>query len=67
MKDCGSKRPFVDNEPSPNAWKMSRTTPLTKVTNDPVIDDNRNHQANQFLSEIKNTWTNAYSSYHEDD
>jgi hypothetical protein len=26
-KDCGSKRPFVDNEPSSNAWKTSRTTP----------------------------------------
>jgi len=41
MKDCGSKRPFIDNEPSFNAWKMSRTTPPTKVTDDPFIDNDR--------------------------
>ena len=40
-KDCGSKRPFVDNEPSSNTWKTSRTTPPTKVTDDPFIDDDR--------------------------
>ena len=33
-KDCGSKHPFVDNEPFCNAWKTSRTTPPTKVTDD---------------------------------
>ena len=36
-----SKRPFVDNEPSANAWKTTRTTPPTKVTDDPFIDDDR--------------------------
>ncbi len=41
MKDCGSKRPFVDNEPSSNARKTSRTTPPTKVTDDPFIDDEK--------------------------
>ena len=40
-KDCGSKRTFVDNELSSNAWKTSRTTPPTKVTDDPFIDDDR--------------------------
>ena len=37
-KDCGSKRPFVDNEPPINAWKKSCTTPPMKVTDDPFID-----------------------------
>jgi len=37
-KDCGSKRPFVDNEPPINARKKSCTTPPMKVTDDPFID-----------------------------
>jgi hypothetical protein len=40
-KDCGGKRPFVENEPSSNAWKTSRTTPPSKVTDDPFIDNDR--------------------------
>ncbi len=38
-KDCGSKRPSVDNEPLSHDWKTLRTTPPTKVTDDPFIDD----------------------------
>jgi hypothetical protein len=40
-KDCGSKRPSVDNEPLSHDWKMLRTTPPTKVTDDPFIDDRK--------------------------
>ena len=40
-KDCGSKRPFDDNEPPINAWKKSCKTLPTKGTDDPFIDDNR--------------------------
>ena len=41
MKDCGSKQPSVDNEPSFNAWKTSRTTPPMKATDDPFIDNKK--------------------------
>ncbi len=40
-KDCGSKQPSVDNEPSFNAWKTSHTTPPTKVTDDSFIDNRK--------------------------
>ena len=40
-KDCGSKRPFVDNEPPSHDCKMSRTTTPTKVTDDPFIDERK--------------------------
>ncbi len=40
-KDCGSKRPSVDNEPLSHDWKTSRTTPPTKVTDDPLIDERK--------------------------
>ncbi len=40
-KDCGSKRPFVNNGPPFNAWKKSCTTPPTKVTDDPFINDRK--------------------------
>ena len=40
-KDCGRKCPFVENEPSSNAWKLLRMTPPTKVTDDPFIDDRK--------------------------
>ena len=40
-KDCGSKRPFIDNEPPINAWKKSCTTLQTRVTDDPFIDDRK--------------------------
>jgi hypothetical protein len=39
MKDCGSKHPSIDNEPLSNDWKTFRTTPPTKVTDDPFIDE----------------------------
>jgi hypothetical protein len=38
-KDCGSKRPSIDNEPFSHDWKTSCTTPPTKVMDDPFIDD----------------------------
>ncbi len=41
MKDCGSKRPSVDNEPLSHDWKTLRTTPPMKVTDDPFIDDRK--------------------------
>jgi hypothetical protein len=41
MKDCGSKRSSIDNEPPSNAWKTSHMTPPTKVTDDPFIDDRK--------------------------
>ncbi len=37
-KDCGSKQPSVDDQPSFNAWKTSRKTPPTKMNDDPFID-----------------------------
>ncbi len=40
-KDCGNKRPSVDNEPLSHDWKTLRTTPPTKVTDDPFIDDRK--------------------------
>mgnify|MGYP006200062007 FL=1 len=40
-KDCGSKRPSIDNEPFSHDWKTSCTTPTTKVTDDPFIDDRK--------------------------
>jgi hypothetical protein len=40
-KDCGSKRLFVDNEPPSKALKSSLTTPPTKVTDDPFIDERK--------------------------
>jgi hypothetical protein len=40
-KDCGSKRPSVDNEPLFHDWKTLHTTPPTKVTDDPFIDDRK--------------------------
>ena len=40
-KDCGSKRPSIDNEPLSHDWKTLRTTPPTKVTDDPFIDDRK--------------------------
>ncbi len=40
-KDCGSKRPSVDNEPLSHDWKMLRTTPSTKVMDDPFIDERK--------------------------
>jgi len=41
MKDCGSKHPSIDNEPFSHDWKTSCTTPTTKVTDDPFIDDRK--------------------------
>ncbi len=40
-KDCGSKRPSVDNEPLSHDWKTLHMTPPTKVTDDPFIDDRK--------------------------
>ena len=40
-KDSGSKHSFIDNEPPSNAFKTSCTTPPTKVTDDPFIDDRK--------------------------
>jgi len=40
-KDCGSKRPSIENEPFFHDWKTSCTTPPTKVTDDPFIDDRK--------------------------
>ena len=40
-KDCGSKRPSVDNEPPSHDWKTSRTTPPTKVSDVPFIDERK--------------------------
>jgi hypothetical protein len=40
-KDCGSKRLSIDNEPLSHDWKTLRTTPPTKVTNDPFIDERK--------------------------
>ena len=44
-KDCGSKRPSVDNESFSRDWKTLRMTPPTKVMNDPFIGMKGNHQA----------------------
>ena len=43
-KDCGSKCPFVDNEPFCNARKTSSTTPPTKVTDDPYFNTTEKQQ-----------------------
>jgi hypothetical protein len=40
-KDCGSKRLSIDNEPFSHDWKTLPTTPPTKVTDDPFIDDRK--------------------------
>ena len=40
-KDCGSKRPSIDNEPLSHDWKTLRTAPPTKVTDDPFIDERK--------------------------
>ncbi len=40
-KDCGNKRPSVDNKPPSYDWKTSRTIPPTKVTDDPFIDERK--------------------------
>jgi hypothetical protein len=40
-KDSGSKHSFVDNELPSKAFKTSCTTPPTKVTDDPFIDDRK--------------------------
>ena len=40
-KDCGSKCPSVDNKPLFHDWKTLHTTPPTKVTDDPFIDDRK--------------------------
>ncbi len=41
MKDCGRERPSIDNEPLSHDWKTLRTTPPTKVTDDPFIDERK--------------------------
>ncbi len=40
-RHCGSKRPSIDNEPLSHDWKTLRTTPPTKVTDDPFIDERK--------------------------
>ncbi len=40
-KDGGSKRPSIDNESFSHDWKTLCTTPPTKVTDDPFIDDRK--------------------------
>jgi hypothetical protein len=40
-KDCGNKRPSIDNGPLFHDWKTLRTTPPTKVTDDPFIDERK--------------------------
>ena len=40
-KNSGSKHSFINNEPPSNAIKTSCTTPPTKVTDDPFIDDRK--------------------------
>ena len=40
-KDSGNKHSFIDNEPPSNAFKTSCTSPPTKVTDDPFIDDRK--------------------------
>ena len=40
-KDCGSKRQSTENEPYTHDWKTSCTTPPSKVTDDPFIDDRK--------------------------
>jgi hypothetical protein len=40
-KNCGSKCSSVDNESFSHDWKTLRTTPPTKVTNDPFIDERK--------------------------
>ncbi len=40
-KDCGSKRPSVDNEPFSHDRKTLRTIPPTKVTDNLFIDDRK--------------------------
>jgi hypothetical protein len=40
-KDCDSKHPSVDNEPLSHDWKTLRTTPPTKVMDDPFIDERK--------------------------
>jgi hypothetical protein len=40
-KDCGSKHPSIDHEPLSHDWKTLRTTPPTKVTDDPFIDERK--------------------------
>jgi hypothetical protein len=52
-KDCGSKRPSVDNEPPCHDWKTSRMTPPTKVTDDPFIDDRKSPSKSIRLGDTK--------------
>ena len=40
-KDCDNKHPSIDNEPLSHAWKTSRMTPPTKVTDDPFFDERK--------------------------
>ncbi len=40
-KDCGSKRPSIDNESFSHDWKTLGTTPSTKVMDDPFIDNRK--------------------------
>jgi len=54
IKDCGSKRPFDDNEPPINAWKKSCTTLPTKRTDDPFIDDRKLPSKFSSIGEKKN-------------
>ncbi len=67
-KDCGSKRLSIDNELLSHDWKTLRTTPPTKVTDDPFIDD-RKPPGTLFvcIGDTKNTRQNAYSSTYEND
>ncbi len=55
MKDCGTKRPSVDNEPLSHDWKTFRTTPSMKVTDDPLIDDRK--PSGTLLVRIRDTKT----------
>jgi hypothetical protein len=52
-KDCGSKRPSVDNEPPSNTWKTSRTILPTKVVDDPFIDDRKPPSKSVLIGDTK--------------
>jgi hypothetical protein len=54
-KDSGSKHSFIDNDPPSNAFKTLCTTPPTKVTDDPFIDDRK--PSATLLVRIKDTKT----------
>ncbi len=66
-KDCGSKRPSVDNEPLSHDWKTLRTTPPTKVTWSIHWWQKTIRYLVKLYWRYTNTLQNTYSSNYEND